>query len=496
MILLYLLSVFVISLAAEDIVIRDAGIFDIKEGDIAIIFYVTIENTSEKDTGISVSMNKCCDEAHTSDRYSCDSMYIIGGYMGVLKSKHTMNATLIYPNMYTYFRQGTCTITVNYRLDKYDKVLTKMINFRTNNTADESYSGQNQCATVDLDSQDNCNRVDCVLKYSGERNYFNPSTKECERVPVCVSDPTNGVEIGYSLITNQCINLRDTIQPSDIEFLDSNQADVIDDMNMYQTNKICHRGEIDFSNTECVCSSGWRTSLSGDDVYEPSLLLYHMCNVETGTWNCVNKTKIQTTILIISILVLTVASKVLIVMCILTWCYKHFTKSNVIVCTSKEKDDYEKLLIQNPLEDNDKCICTDLKERKKIPSLYKQTVDISYYPGRRDSYKMASDASKSRANKEEEYSIQLEHSSSSSNDDDTTENEDNINESSEQKKINEAESLPKNSKPEEETETTDYSIRLSNTTSSNPGIHPTDDSTESEEYVVDLEKNEEPHQPQ
>lgn len=50
--------------------------------------------------------------------------------------------------------------------------------------------GRDICPTCDTDPADNCNQVDCVIKYFGERSYFNPTTKECENVPICLNDPT------------------------------------------------------------------------------------------------------------------------------------------------------------------------------------------------------------------------------------------------------------------------------------------------------------------
>lgn len=46
-----------------------------------------------------------------------------------------------------------------------------------------------QCMTLDQDYSTNCNPVDCVLKYNGEKSFFNTASKECEAVPVCMSDP-------------------------------------------------------------------------------------------------------------------------------------------------------------------------------------------------------------------------------------------------------------------------------------------------------------------
>lgn len=45
------------------------------------------------------------------------------------------------------------------------------------------------CQTIDMDPLDNCQPVNCPMKYLGFRNYFNHKWKRCQKVPICVSDP-------------------------------------------------------------------------------------------------------------------------------------------------------------------------------------------------------------------------------------------------------------------------------------------------------------------
>jgi hypothetical protein len=42
-----------------------------------------------------------------------------------------------------------------------------------------------ECETIDDDRIRNCEPANCVLKYNGHRNYYNPNTKTCEKVPLC-----------------------------------------------------------------------------------------------------------------------------------------------------------------------------------------------------------------------------------------------------------------------------------------------------------------------
>ncbi|XP_072380979.1 uncharacterized protein [Diabrotica undecimpunctata] len=459
---------------ADEIEIIDAGIFDITDGDIAIIFYLTLRNLGEKNADVSVSMNKCCDQTNSLDDEECVQMYLMGGHMGILKKKQIRNVTLIHPTMYPYFRKGICSITVQYRTEKYDKTIVKVINFRTNGS-DEDIA-QTQCPSVDTDPRDNCNQVDCVMKYFGEKSYFNPTSKECERVPICLSESPNSPDIAYNYISNQCINLNNSVTPSDLEVLENNQAEVPDDSSVNQNNKICHHGEFNTvnSNGECTCIGNWKTNLDNDETYEPSLMLYHMCNIEVGTWNCVNRTKIKTTVFIVAVLVITIASKIVLLMCILSWCYKHFKKNKpVVICTQENSDDLKKLLIPEPIKYNE-CVCSKLKLHEQNQRLHQETVDISYYPGqmnKRISFgKPLPDTSRSYANKEKEFSIQLSRSTSTTSNDeeyvDSTDNEDTKEEYLESNHAVNKENSKRSVQTHENDNSTDYSIRLSQTTSS------------------------------
>ena len=54
-------------------------------------------------------------------------------------------------------------------------------------------SDAQSCSTMDLDPLDSCNPVNCDMKYSGTRSYFNSRLKICERVPICGADETKGL---------------------------------------------------------------------------------------------------------------------------------------------------------------------------------------------------------------------------------------------------------------------------------------------------------------
>lgn len=51
---------------------------------------------------------------------------------------------------------------------------------------------------------------------------------------------------------------------------------------------------------QCECDTGWTTT-TDEEMYSPTLLRYHMCNIEVGAWNSVNKRRIKTTTILIAV---------------------------------------------------------------------------------------------------------------------------------------------------------------------------------------------------
>lgn len=63
----------------------------------------------------------------------------------------------------------------------------------------------------------------------------------------------------------------------------------------------CHHGKIDNKTGFCICNAGWSSVAFTKENYEPTLSLYHMCNIRVGTWHEMNEAKFKITMLIISV---------------------------------------------------------------------------------------------------------------------------------------------------------------------------------------------------
>ncbi|CAH1955950.1 unnamed protein product [Acanthoscelides obtectus] len=268
----------------------------------ALIFFITIENVCDSSLEINVKMVQCCDTSRSERRNECNLMYLIGGAMGILYAKDTKNVTLIYPNLYLQNRKGMCSIEIQYQDENTKKSILKQIEFNTSEGGDDEDNDRPACPTVDTDPTSNCNPVDCVIKYSGEQNFFNPASNECEEVPDCCYDPQNPLpDNGYSVSNNSCIDLNCSITTHDLHLLENNQALLPDAVNVLPSNMICHHGDVTEEGT-CQCWLGWETSINENEIYEPTLLQYHMCNIGRGSWNSVNRGKIKATGFIITVI--------------------------------------------------------------------------------------------------------------------------------------------------------------------------------------------------
>ncbi|ENN73760.1 hypothetical protein D910_05444 [Dendroctonus ponderosae] len=113
-------------------------------------------------------------------------------------------------------------------------------------------------------------------------------------------------------------------------------------------------------------------------MYEPGVAQHHLCNVQIGDWNCVNRSRIRITAILIAIFAVTVVSKVLLLMCVMTWCYKHFRQSGK-ACVKDLNPESTSIVLCEELEAFEKCLCCETDENHENPrkskTLHSQTVN-------------------------------------------------------------------------------------------------------------------------
>ncbi|XP_030753298.1 uncharacterized protein LOC115880258 [Sitophilus oryzae] len=412
-----ILNIFACFLSTNsEISVLDSGTAPIEEDDIVMVFFATVKNICQDDLELSVSMAQCC-ETMSSGETDCSSMTLIGGDMGTLSSGYTKNLTLLYPNIYLYNRRGVCTVLITYRNQFKKKEITTDISFDTRKDCASTH--KETCFTFDLDYKQNCNPVDCLIKYSGGASYFSSDYNLCQKVPMCISK-SNGEfpEKAYSPYSNECIDLNNSISKNDLEEIGTTRSLLGNQMTI--VNAICHYGSVT-ENGDCVCRDGWTTDTSDEGMYEPNVSQRHLCNIEQGDWNSVNKKRVRITTILIAIFAITIISKVLLLMCVMTWCYKHF-KAPEKMCGRQLDPDDKNLVLCEDIETFSKCACCNTEENieaeptpsnKPSRKLHSQTVNVSYYSCSPSAFSSNKSTASSRISCNTDQSIELNNTTSS-----------------------------------------------------------------------------------
>ncbi|KAI4470270.1 hypothetical protein MML48_1g04614 [Holotrichia oblita] len=320
-----------IILVENKIIIEDANIAAVSHDDIGMIFYIALHNTDSCGYRIYTRMIRCVEEVEAADR-ECEMMQLLGGDMGEIKSQCYKNITLLYPNMYLHNRKGYCIIAIKF-ISEDNQVLEKKTNISFNtyigtknrvhltNGVDKTM-GRTSCESVDLDPFQNCAPVDCHMKYLGTRSFFNRKWKRCQKVPVCVYDIEKDLpDVGYTPITNKCIDLERCIKKSDLQPLENKYQELGED-NSYSlmlTAINCHNGRINNETGLCDCNPGW-SSANFDK--EPTLFSVHMCNIELSSWYDTNRSEITFVAFVIAVMAVAIAMAVVLVSFILFQIWK------------------------------------------------------------------------------------------------------------------------------------------------------------------------------
>ncbi|KAL3284647.1 hypothetical protein HHI36_018801 [Cryptolaemus montrouzieri] len=365
-----LINILCILYSNSQIVIKDAGTAQIQPTDIGMIFYLSLENICPSEMYVSVRGVRCCELNSVTGAKDCDSIKLLGGDPGILCAGKTKNVTLIYPNLYLYGRQGVCTVLVVYKVGMVTDHFFHRIPFNTKGSFQDVSMKRCPCYTSDLDPFRNCSPVDCPIKYSGHKSYFNTLTKYCETVPYCKSTPNCPVaEEMYDIVHNRCVNIRCSVTTSDLSVIEAKKIPVCPVPYIFG-NMICHHGCIDKKTGECICNDKWLSTVSNEPEFVPSLLSSHMCNIRTGSWTELNKDKLLLTILVMVIMTSLCVLKLFFLICILHFCYKW--------ARSRAKGD-KKSVSQFGFRENYGSMCPDTcsrsskksskKRNRKIPDL-------------------------------------------------------------------------------------------------------------------------------
>lgn len=213
-------------LITNQIRIIDKGILPLDRNSVGLQFFLDIENENSSDTCLLHSWPKMCCLFNTED-VDCDIMKIYGNNYDSLWPKERTTMLFVYPTVIPYDISGYCTFLLDYQCGERCRRKKELIaiHFDTKiknkrNCLVKNYvNGQKieSCDSIDQDSLNECLPVNCDLKYSGHRPFYEIASNKCVRVPACLTDLRRELpDVIYEPTTNNCKDLDKSFSLADI----------------------------------------------------------------------------------------------------------------------------------------------------------------------------------------------------------------------------------------------------------------------------------------
>lgn len=213
--------------AIASITVLDKGLVSLHKDSVGLQFYVDIEN-QDRLSGCRVysRAQDCC---LTDPEEDCNTMSVYGSY-NFVKPKDRETLVFVYPTIYQHDQLGYCNFVLDYQCgrnrrakrQKVDIVFDTRINRERNkrNSLLDDYIGVRRkasCDTLDQDSLNECEPVDCNLKYTGERPFFDGYIGKCVEASICESSPDSELpDVVYIPSINACRDLEHPLTVGDI----------------------------------------------------------------------------------------------------------------------------------------------------------------------------------------------------------------------------------------------------------------------------------------
>lgn len=130
--------------------------------------------------------------------------------------------TLVAPLLNPFNYRGYCTAFLDSKLvDRKRRTMRDNVKifFDTNIKTDQGYASS--CKSIDEDPFNNCEPVNCDVRYNGKKPYFDNKIKRCLSVPLCISNDNQYLpDVIYDPRTNMCIK-DNTIKLDDFNYIKS-----------------------------------------------------------------------------------------------------------------------------------------------------------------------------------------------------------------------------------------------------------------------------------
>lgn len=223
--LYYLLFDRIILLAETSVRVLDKGILPLEKNSVAIQFYFDIENEDKLNACKVRSIPKMCCLSDNAD-IDCDIVKVYGDYHDVLKPKYRDTIMYIYATLAQHDQVGYCNFILDQSCGrKKTKREAVKIAFDTRLKNKSQYllkgyvTGQkiSTCETLDQDSLNRCSPVNCDVKYSGSRPFYDTELDKCVKPVECITDPKQDLpDVVYMPKSNTCRDLNHPLTVADI----------------------------------------------------------------------------------------------------------------------------------------------------------------------------------------------------------------------------------------------------------------------------------------
>ncbi|CAH2235434.1 jg13292 [Pararge aegeria aegeria] len=202
-----------------ELVYPECGLFTPSQESIGLVFYVKINNTSDRnDYNVVITPDECCLEG---DNVDCESLQIIGGCTDNVPKGETKIVLLIAPILNQFDRKGICALYIDSKTSNgQNKRDTIKISFDTTlykNKYDFS-DNYEHCQYKDDDPFNDCLPVNCDTYYNGKKPHYSRKIKRCVAIPPCAKDDDYEYpSVIYNPQTNRCIE--DSLVNEDLEYI-------------------------------------------------------------------------------------------------------------------------------------------------------------------------------------------------------------------------------------------------------------------------------------
>ncbi|XP_072932318.1 uncharacterized protein [Epargyreus clarus] len=198
------------------ILVVDKGILPLEENLIGIRFYVDVTNADRQNVcNVYSRCKKCC--LIDSNMEDCDIMSSFGESFHVVKPRDRKTLLYVAPMLQQHDLNGYCDIMLNYNCKETTNKTEVIIPFDTRlamkaaKTLMDEYIGSKKvssCKTLDEDSLNNCEPVNCNTKYLDKRPVFDHNLHKCIEVPTCLTNLEKELpDYVYVPDSNICRNL-------------------------------------------------------------------------------------------------------------------------------------------------------------------------------------------------------------------------------------------------------------------------------------------------